>query len=148
MVKGKKKLFVEAYVSDVYRNQTKAAIAAGYSERTAAQAASRLMRDDDVAEEIAERERELHKQNTAKADEVIEFLTSAMRGEDIDSVLYLTEDGAQKMTEGPPPARDRIKAAELLGKYYALFTDKTQLDGEGAVQIICDIQRGGENDEG
>ncbi len=60
LVKGKKKLFVEAYVNDVYRNQTAAAIAAGYSEKTAAQAASRLMKDEDVAAAIAEREKELH----------------------------------------------------------------------------------------
>ncbi|MCC8160107.1 MAG: terminase small subunit [Oscillospiraceae bacterium] len=143
MVKGKKKLFVEAYVNDVYRNQTAAAIAAGYSEKTAAQAASRLMKDEDVAAAIAEREKELHEKNTAKADEVIEFLTAVMRGEEVDNILRLKNDGAQEITESPPPAKDRIKAAELLGKYYTLFTDKTQVDGD--MNFSVQIDYGGDD---
>ncbi len=141
-MKGKKQAFIEAYLSDVKRNQTQAAIDAGYSEKSAAQTASRLMKDKDIKAEIEKREKELHEQNTAKANEVIEFLTSVMRGEKVDNIPLFVGDGLQELTEGIPSAKDRLKAAEMLGKYYALFTDRTQLEGEGLVQIINDIPRG------
>ncbi len=139
---NKRKLaFVDAYVNDIKRNQTAAAIAAGYSEKNAAQTASRLMKDDEVKKAIEERLSELHEQNTAKANEVIEFLTAVMRGEKVDNIPLFVGDGLQKLTEGIPSARDRLKAAEMLGKYYALFTDKTQVEGDGTVMIIDNIQR-------
>ena len=36
-------------------------------------------------------------------------------------------------------AKDRIKAAELIGKRYGLFTEKVELQGETTVQIVDDI---------
>ena len=36
-------------------------------------------------------------------------------------------------------AKDRIKAAELLGKRYALFTEKVDVEGNVGVTIIDDI---------
>nr|MDD3840772.1 terminase small subunit [Clostridia bacterium] len=35
--------------------------------------------------------------------------------------------------------KERIKAAELLGRRYSLFTDKVDLDGNVGIQIIDDI---------
>lgn len=140
-MKGKKRAFVDAYVNDVKRNQTQAAIKAGYSEKTAAQQASRLMNDEEVKAAIEEIEMELHEQNTAKANEVVEFLTSVMRGENVDNIPLLVGDGVQELTEGIPSAKDRLKAAEMLGKHYGLFTERIQLDAEGTVQIIDDIPR-------
>ena len=143
---NKRKLeFVDAYVKDIKRNQTAAAIAAGYSEKNAAQTASRLMKDDEVKKAIEERLAELHEQNTAKANEVIEFLTSVMRGEITDNVPLFIGKGLQELTKAEPNAKDRLKAAEMLGKYYALFMDKTQIEGDGAVVIINDIPRSDEN---
>lgn len=143
---GKKKAFVEAYINDIKRNQTAAAIAAGYSEKTARQQASRLMKDEEVAAAIAEFEKELHEQNTAKADEVIEFLTSVMRGEEVDNWALRTVLGSEELKEGKPSARDRLKAAEMLGKYYALFTEaaKTDDNDNSGVVIIPEIADGEE----
>lgn len=124
LVTGRKKAFIDAYVNDIKRRQTAAAIAAGYSEKGAAQAASRLMKDPEVAAAIEERIKELHRENTAEADEVIEFLTSVMRGEEVETVPIYCRKGIQKFTDGKPSARDKVRAAELLGKHYGLFTDK------------------------
>ncbi len=66
-----------------------------------------------------------------------------MRGEEVDNILRLKNDGAQEITESPPPAKDRIKAAELLGKYYTLFTDKTQVDGD--MNFSVQIDYGGDD---
>lgn len=144
----KEKMFVDAYVNDVRRNQTAAAVAAGYSEKTATQAASRLMKKEEIKQAIDERLKELHEHNTAKSNEVIEFLTSVMRGENVDNIPIFVGDGFQELTEGKPPAKDRLRAAEMLGKYYALFTEKTQIESDGPVVIIDDIggeENGGQN---
>lgn len=140
----KEKMFVDAYVNDIKRNQTAAAIAAGYSEKTAPQAASRLMKKDEIKQAIDERLKELHEQNTAQANEVIEFLTAVMRGENVDNIPIFVGDGFQKLTEGKPPAKDRLRAAEMLGKYYALFTDKLNVDGDMDYSIKIDY--GGEDE--
>lgn len=140
----KEKMFVDAYVNDVKRNQTAAAIAAGYSEKTAPQAASRLMKKDEIKQAIDERLKELHEQNTAQANEVIEFLTTVMRGENVDNIPIFVGDGFQKLTEGKPPAKDRLRAAEMLGKYYALFTEKLNVDGDMDYSIKIDY--GGEDE--
>lgn len=140
----KEKMFVDAYVNDVKRNQTAAAIAAGYSEKTAPQAASRLMKKDEIKQAIDERLKELHEQNTAQANEVIEFLTAVMRGENVDNIPIFVGDGFQELTEGKPPAKDRLRAAEMLGKYYALFTEKLNVDGDMDYSIKIDY--GGEDE--
>lgn len=140
----KEKMFVDAYVNDVKRNQTAAAIAAGYSEKTAPQAASRLMKKDEIKQAIDERLKELHEQNTAQANEVIEFLTAVLRGENVDNIPIFVGDGFQKLTEGKPPAKDRLRAAEMLGKYYALFTEKLNVDGDMDYSIKIDYGGGDE----
>jgi hypothetical protein len=47
--------FVNAYLGEANGNGTKAAVTAGYSEATAAQAASRLLKRDDVREAIGKK---------------------------------------------------------------------------------------------
>ncbi|MCI8520599.1 MAG: terminase small subunit [Clostridia bacterium] len=140
---GKKLRFFEALIADPTITQTKAAIIAGYSEKTAAQQASRLMKDPEIIAALDGWTKKQHEKNTARADEVIEFLTSVMRGETVDNIPLFIGDGEQELTEGAPSAKDRLRAAEMLGKYYALFTDKHSVDAEGVVQIIDDIPGGG-----
>lgn len=139
---ARQQAFVEAYVTDIKHNQTAAAIAAGYKEKTAAQAASRLIKEEKVAAAIAARIEELHRERTAEANEVVEFLTSVMRGEKVDNIPLFIGDGEQKITEGNPSARDRLKAAEMLGKHYALFTEaaKGSENDNGGVIVIPEIE--------
>ena len=137
--------FIDAYVNDVKRNQTRAAIAAGYSERTARQQACRLMKREDIKAEIKARKKEIRKQNTAKAAEVIMFLTRVMRGEErIDNVALRCGDGSEEMELTNPNAKDRLKAAELLGKYYGIFDAGADTEDSGGIVMIAEA----ENEEG
>ena len=70
----------------------------------------------------------------ASAEEVMQYLTSVVRGQSTSSVLSLCGDGCQEVIEKAPDEKERLKAAELLGKRYGLFTDKVNL--EGAVPVI------------
>ena len=82
---------------------------------------------------------------TADAQEVIEYLTSVMRGKHKDQTLKLIGDGVQKIVDINVPAKDRIKAAELLGKRYGLFnSDKDQ---EKPIQITF-VKASEKNDSG
>ena len=102
------------------------------------------MKKDEIKQAIDERLKELHEQNTAQANEVIEFLTAVLRGENVDNIPIFVGDGFQKLTEGKPPAKDRLRAAEMLGKYYALFTDKLNVDGDMDYSIKIDYGGGDE----
>lgn len=120
--------FCENYVASL--NATQAAIDAGYSEKTARQQGSRLLTNVYIKAFIDELMQELEDQRIAKADEVLQFLTAAMRGEVKDSF------------DLDPSLQDRMKAAELLGKRHKLFTDKHEIEGKlEPVTIINDIPR-------
>lgn len=75
-------------------------------------------------------------ERTADAQEVLEYLTSVMRGKEKEETLIGLGEGAQGKTKIEVGAKDRLKAAELLGKRHALFTDKVDLNtGDIVIKI-------------
>ncbi|MGN1013825.1 MAG: terminase small subunit, partial [Butyricicoccus sp.] len=73
-------------------------------------------------------------ENIADAQEVMEYLTSVLRGESRSSVLCMAGEGTQEVIEKPPDEKEKLKAAELLGRRYSLFTDKMSISG--AVPVV------------
>ena len=70
----------------------------------------------------------------------MKYLTSVMRGEHTEQVLKLVGEGVQTVTDIDVSAKERLKAAELIGKRYGLFTDKVGLEGAVPVVITGDDQ--------
>lgn len=128
----KQKRFVEEYLIDL--NATQAAIRAGYSPKTANEQASRLLANVSIKSYIESELEKLHSAKIADAEEVMKYLTSVMRGEHTEQVLKLAGDGFQTITDIDVSAKERLKAAELIGKRYSLFADKVGL--EGAVPVV------------
>lgn len=62
-----------------------------------------------------------------------------MRGETLSSVLALNYEGGQAVIQKPPDEKDRLKAAELLGKYHSIYTDNTKVTGVVPIVIVDDI---------
>lgn len=114
-LKPKELIFAEEWLKTT--NATQSAIKAGYSERTAYSAGSRLLKKVDVKQYIDERLAKMKENSIADTDEVMQFLSSTMRG-DIPDQFGLD-----------PALNDRLKAAELIGKRYKLFTDKQEISG-------------------
>ena len=114
-LKPKELKFAEEWLKTT--NATQSAIKAGYSERTAYSAGNRLLKKVDVKQYIDERLTEMQESSIADTNEVMQFLSSTMRG-DIPDQFGLD-----------PALNDRLKAAELLGKRYKLFTDKQEISG-------------------
>lgn len=63
-----------------------------------------------------------------------------MRGEHTEQVLKLVGEGVQTVTDIDVSAKERLKAAELIGKRYGLFTEKVGLEGAVPVIITGDDQ--------
>ena len=114
-LKPKELIFAEEWLKTT--NATQSAIKAGYSARTAYSAGNRLLKKVDVKQYIDERLAEMQENSIADTNEVMQFLSSTMRG-DIPDQFGLD-----------PALNDRLKAAELLGKRYKLFTDKQEISG-------------------
>ena len=62
----------------------------------------------------------------------MQLLTSAMRGE-LEEEIVVGDGVTIKKKIG---LKDRIKAAELIGKRHRLFTDKVQVEGVLPVMIV------------
>ena len=77
---------------------------------------------------INERLEELKSEKVADQQEIMEFLTAAMRGEVLEPIAILDGEGVQKLVEIKPNVATRKSAAELLGKRYRMWTDKQELD--------------------
>lgn len=131
----KQKKFADEYLIDL--NATRAyrvAYPAVKRDETAAQSGSRLLRNVNVSAYIAKQLEKLHDERTADAKEVLEYLTSVLRGESSAEVVVVEcmGDGrsSAKRMKKTPDEKERLKAAELLGKRYALFGDRVQLSVE------------------
>ena len=88
------------------------------------------MSNVEVKNYINETMEKLSDKRIAKAEEVLEYLTRVIRGEETEQVV-VTENIGDFMSEAriinkEPSAKDKIKAAELLGKRYRLFVDKVE----------------------
>lgn len=134
---AKQKRFCEEYLVDC--NATQAAIRTGYSKKTARAVGQRLLTNVDIKKYIDEQLKQIKNEKIADAQEVLEYLTSVMRGEQKEQIALLTGEGVQDLVQKDVSAKDRLKAAELIGKRYALFTEKVELQGETTVQIVDDI---------
>ncbi|MDQ0158817.1 terminase small subunit [Alkalibacillus salilacus] len=111
---------------------TQAAINAGYSTKTARVTGQENMTKPAVKTYIDERLEQLKKESIAEQDEVLQYLTSVMRGEVKDEVAMVVGDGdfggSIEKEEKRSDTVARTKAAELLGKRYGMWTEKHQVE--------------------
>ena len=100
--------FVEAYMGKCAGNATQAAIAAGYSQKSAYQRGSELVRNPQVKALIAAR---------------VKASPDVMQREELQAFWT-------KVAKNPAePTTTRLKASELLGKSHGAFIDKLQHSG-------------------
>lgn len=123
---AKQQRFCDEYLIDL--NATQAAIRAGYSKKTAYSIGQENLKKPEINAHIEKRMSEKEEALIAKQDEVLQYLTSVMRGESKSSVLARDDMGAEYIIQKPPDEKERLKAAELMGKRYSLFKDNVQLD--------------------
>lgn len=134
----KQKRFADYYIET--GNMTEAAIKAGYSKKTARVIGQENLLKPAIKNYIDEKLKELEEKRVASATEVMQLLTSAMRGELDEEVVVVESIGdycsEARVVKKKIGLKDRIKAAELIGKRHRLFTDKVQVEGVVPVMIV------------
>lgn len=133
----KQKKFADEYI--ICGNSTQAAINAGYSEKTAYSIGSNNLKKDYIKAYIDERMKQLDEKAIADQAEVLKYLTRVLRDEEREEVLVNVGNFEQEIQTMRVSTKDKIKAAELLGKRYGSWTDKVDLNSSEGVKIIDDI---------
>ncbi|STY71491.1 Terminase small subunit [Megamonas hypermegale] len=109
---AKQERFCREYIIDL--NATRAAIRAGYSEKTANRIASENLSKLDIQEKIRQLQQKIEARTEITQDKVLNELAN----------IGFAEPSKQIRVT------DKIKALELLGKHLGIFTDKLQVKGD------------------
>ena len=133
----KQRAFADSFIET--GNATQAAIQAGYSPKYAAQNTNKLLKNTKVSAYIEARMEELKSERIADQTEILESLTAVLRGQKTGITLIGVGKGAQDVIEVEPTVTEKLKAAELLGKRYAMWTDKQQIEAAQQVVITNDL---------
>lgn len=136
----KQKAFSDYYIQ--YGNATRAYAEAGYkvSKKSVAEVEGcKLLKNPKVKKYIEKKMNEISSSKIASAEEVLEYLTSVMRGETKSEVVVVENVGdftskARNMKKAPDE-RERLKAADLIGKRYGIFTEKIDLNSQVVVSF-------------
>jgi len=126
----KQQAFADYYVE--FGNAYQAAVKAGYSESYARGNVVKLLENVSVKGYIENRMEELQSERVANQQEIMEYLTSVLRGNIKDEVVMVVGDGdfggSVEKEEKRSDTNDRTKAAELLGKRYRMWTEKHEVE--------------------
>lgn len=119
----KQKRFIDYYIET--GNATKASELAGYNGKNLNTVGAQNLAK--LSNFIQERLQEKEDSRIASQDEVLQYLTKVMRGEEKDQFGL------------DASLQDRTKCAELLGKRYGTFKEKVDVTGNVPVVIQDDI---------
>lgn len=136
----KQKRFCDEYLIDL--NATQAAIRAGYSKKTAKAIGQENLTKPDLKKYIDSRMAEKESELIADQDEVLRYLTSVLRGESRSEVVVVENVGnfrsEARTMDKYPDEKERLRAAELLGKRYGLYTDRVEQEVDMELNITVD----------
>lgn len=144
---AKQMRFCDEYLIDL--NATQAAIRAGYSKKTARAMGAENLTKPDIKAYIDRRMAEKEAALIADQDEVLRYLTQVLRGESQSEVVVIENIGdftseARTMKKAPDE-KERLKAAELLGKRYGLY--KESIDQNVDMDLTIKIDYGDDENE-
>ena len=109
------------------------------NDNSAKVGASRLLTNDNIKARLKELHEEQVNDSIASIQEIKEFWTKVMRNEETEEVIVTNEAGPYKMMKDGS-LRDRLKAAELLGKTSGIFVDKVEVSGNVPVTFVDDLK--------
>lgn len=139
----KQKKFADEYIISGNATESYLKSYAKQSRVSAEANARKLLGNYSVKNYIKERLKEIDDKKIADQKEVLERLTRFGRREEFESVVVMVDKakfdnngkfvGVEKTPEIvkiPTPSKDTIKALELLGKRYRIFSEKSEVEEE------------------
>lgn len=146
-VTNNQRKFCDEYLVDCNATRAyRAAFKRCKTDGSAAVEACKLLKKSEIKEYINEQLEKLHDEKVADAQEVLEYLTSVMRGKSVSEVVVveMVEKNKSKARriKKLPDEKDQTRAAELLAKRYGLFKEKALVEGDVKLTIEVDY---GEN---
>jgi len=149
--------FCQEYLVDL--NGKRAAIRAGYSEKSASASGRYNLRQADVRQVIAQKMEQLGQDAEGGARQVIKELQriafcdpAVLLKQDAEGLPVLDDlagrDGAlaavaqlkQGKTGIDVKFYDKLKALELLGRHFGMFSERENGEDEGKVEILDDVR--------
>ncbi|WP_346877130.1 terminase small subunit [Clostridium sp. UBA5712] len=140
----KQRIFANEYLVDLNATRAyKKAYSSCKKDETARVNGSKLLTNTNVKNYIDKQLKKIEDESIADAAEVMKYLTKVMRNELTEEVVVVEGEGegcsSARIVKKDMSAKDRNKAAELLGKRYRLFTENIKVEGTQQVQIVDDI---------
>ena len=134
----KQKRFIDFYIETL--NASEAARRAGYSIKTANRIGQENLTKPVIKSAVDERLSQLESERIAGAKEVLQYLTAVMRGEEVEEQVVTVGTGQgeseAEIVNRRVGAKDRIKAAELLGKRYGLQQPEEGLKQNLSINVV------------
>lgn len=118
-------IFCEEYIKT--NNATKAAIAAGYSEKTAYCIGHENLKKPEISDYIRSRLDEINREQIASTDEVMRFFTSVLRGTEKDQFGL------------DASLADRIKAGQEIVKRFDSIKQPEQDDTNARMSTLASL---------
>ncbi len=127
----------EAFVQEYLKNTsgTQAAIKAGYSPKSANVQASRLLTYDNIKARLKYLSKRVAEQSIRDAASVLEDL-QIVKARCLQEVMHVDKDG--KFGKFRFDANSALRALELEGRYYGMWKDKQEHDGEININVTLD----------
>lgn len=144
---NKQRQFADEYLIDLNATRAYKAVYKNIkNDHVAETNGNRLLRNAEVKKYIDEQLQKISDEKIADATEVMQYLTSVLRGESLSETVVVEGVGEgcseARRLEKLPEEKERLKAAELLGKRYSLFTDKVEMDTDLDLNITIDYGDG------
>ena len=134
----KQKRFIDFYIET--SNASESARRAGYSPKNINTNATKILQNTTVQSEINKRLSQLASERIAGAEEVLKYLTAVMRGEEVEEQVVTVGTGQGEseveIVKNKVSPKDRIKAAELLGKRYGLQQPEEGLKQNLSINVV------------
>lgn len=124
---NKQLTFIDAYLGEAKMNSVQAARIAGYKNPKVQGAECLRKLRPWIDKAMSER----HTEAIATQKEIQEFFTAVVRGEVKEEVV----SNSGKILEVPASTKDRLKAAECMGRAYGMFTERKEISGNLNIEI-------------
>lgn len=148
--------FADEYI--ITGNAEQSAIKAGYSDNYARGQSYKLLANVGIKAYVEGRLEEIQNEKILTQTEILVMLSEIAKGEIPEFKEVVTkkgefvvnpnsDDGKKQLVYNesvelipiPPKTSDKNKALELLGKRYAMWTDKQEVSGDVGVTIVDDV---------